>query len=162
IAAEPSLRTSITDRILALSTAFAKRSSVVPMGADAASPTAPTDARGRPAIGVSTPNLVLATVGIIAFALVYYLILWIYVLPLGPVVLAVGLSARRLWSAARGGHDYVLVNPVRPEHRLYLWQALGRLALWVLVAFISLPTLGSLDYLIADDTARALQVGFWI
>src|SRR5262249_5179534 len=53
-------------------------------------------------------------------------------------------------------------NPVRREQRLYLWQALGRLALWPLVAFISLPTLGSLGYLISDNTARALRVGFWI
>src|SRR5262249_43407905 len=151
-----SLRPSTTCRILALSTAFAKRSSVVPMGPDAAFGTALADTRGRTTVGVSTPNLVLATVGIIAFAVVYYLVLWIYVVPLGPIALAVALSARRLWSAVRRRHDYVLVNPVRREQRLYLWQALGRLALWALVAFISLPTLGSLGYLISDDTALAL------
>src|SRR5262249_27974452 len=125
IAAEPSLRPSTTCRILALSTAFAKRSSVVPMGPNAAFGTALADTRGRTTVGVSTPNLVLATVGIIAFAVVYYLVLWIYVVPLGPIVLALAFAARRLWSGARRRHDYLLLlNPVRREQRLYLWQAL--------------------------------------
>jgi hypothetical protein len=128
----------------------------------AAVPAGLADARDRPAIGVSTPNLVLATLGIVAFAVVYYLVFWIYVLPLGPVALAVALVARRLWSAVRSWDDYLLLNPARRGHRLYLGQAVGRLALWALVAFMSLPTLGSLEYLIADGTARALRVGFWI
>jgi hypothetical protein len=132
------------------------------MGDAAAAPAGRADDRERPAIGMSTSNLVLATVGIVAFAVVYYLALWFYVLPLGPVVLAVALVARRLWSAVRSGDDYLLLHPARREHRLYLWQAAGRIALWALVAFMSLPTLGSLEYLVADDTARALRVGFSI
>jgi hypothetical protein len=128
----------------------------------AATPDGLAGVRDRPAIGVTMPNLAVATLGAIAFAVVYFLVLWIYAVALLPAALAVALIASRVWTAARRRGTYFLLNPFRAEHRLHVWQAGSRLLLWVLVAFLSLPTLGALQYLVSGSTAAALRAVFWL
>jgi peptidase M23-like protein len=128
----------------------------------AASP-AIAETRDRAVIGVSTANLVLAIVGVLAFGVVYLFTLWFYVLETVPLALAVVTVAARAWHARRGRLEYGLLrHPFRPELRPYLVQAVNQLLFWGLLALTLAPSLGALEFFLSDGVARALRIGTWI
>lgn len=116
------------------------------------------------AVGYSSTNLLVAVGGLIGFAATYVLALWIYVGVLGPPVVAAATIIAAVWHARRGELEYGLLrHPFRRELRPYLAQAIGRLSfLALLAAGLVGGTLGSLEVVLSDDTARLLQLGFWL
>lgn len=115
-------------------------------------------------LAYSRTNVAVALGGLIGFAVTYLLALWIYVVMLGPLVFAAVAIGAALWHARRGELEYGLLrHPLRPELRPYLAQAIARLCFLGLLAVALVGgTLGALDVLISDDTARLLRLAFWL
>jgi hypothetical protein len=116
------------------------------------------------ALAYSRSNTAVALGGLIGFAVTYQLGLWIYVATLGPPVFAALAIIAALWHARRRELEYGLLrHPLRPGLRPYLAQALARLCLLGLLgAALVAGTLGALDFLTSDDTARLLRLAFWL
>jgi hypothetical protein len=112
----------------------------------------------------SRTNLAIALGGLIGFAVTYLLVLWLYVLPLGPPAFAIAATGAAIWHARRGELEYGLLrHPFRRELRPYLAQALARLCFLLLLAVgLSAGTLGALDVLTSEGTAQVVRVAFWI
>jgi peptidase M23-like protein len=112
----------------------------------------------------SWTNVAIALGGLIGFAVTYVLVLWIYVVTLGPPVFAVFAIGAILWRARRGELEYGLLrHPLRAELRPYLAQAIARLCfLGLLAAALVGGMLGALDVVVSDDTASLLRLAFWL
>ena len=118
----------------------------------------------KEALAYSRTNLAMAIGGLVGFAVTYQLGLWVYVTVLGPPLFAAVAIGATVWHARRGELEYGLLRgPFQRARRPYLAQALGRLTfLALLVGGIVGGMLGSLDIVIADDTAHALGIAFWL
>jgi hypothetical protein len=121
-------------------------------------------ARGGAALAYSRTNLAVAVGALLGFAATYMLALWIYVVILGPPAVAAVTVGAAVWHARRGELELGLLrHPFRRELRLYLGQAIGRLAFLALLATgLVGGTLGALDVLVSDDNASLLRVAFWL
>jgi hypothetical protein len=125
------------------------------------------DVRERPALlalAYSRSNLAIALGCLIGFAVTYQLVLWLYVLPLGPPAFAVAAIGGAIWHARRGELEYGLLrHPFRRDLRPYLAQAFARLCFLVLLAVgLVAGTLGSLDVITSEDTAQMVRLAFWL
>jgi hypothetical protein len=134
------------------------------MGELAADAVAAAERAERVELAYSRTNLVIAVAGLIGFAATYLLALWIYVVMLGPPVVAAATVAAAVWHARRGELEYGLLrHPFRPDLRPYLAQAIARVCFLVLLAVgLVGGTLGALDVVTSDDTARLVRFAFWL
>ena len=116
----------------------------------------------RVQLAYSRTNLVIALGGLIGFAVTYLLVLWLYVVPLGPPAFAAAAIAAAVWHARRGELEYGLLrHPFRRDLRPYLAQAIARLCfLGFLAVGLVGGTLGALDVLTSEDTARLVRIAY--
>ncbi|HEY3205730.1 MAG TPA: M23 family metallopeptidase [Gaiellaceae bacterium] len=118
----------------------------------------------RAPVGISTPNLLLATGALIVFAVVEPIGYLIGAIPFSLIGVPIAIVAARAWHAGRGRLEYGLLrHPLSGEVRPHLVQALNQLLFFGLFAAALIPgTLGTLEIFVSHETAHALRVGSWI